>query len=381
MAGGIFLIQDSGKLVELKEQPYDSENFLQELLAKYPDLIAGDQINSTSPRKWLLIKREKEVPSEEAGSGRWSVDHLFLDQEGIPTLVEVKRSTDTRIRREVIGQMLDYAANGVIYWPVETMRAQFEANCAEGANPDDILKDFLDSDMEVELFWQKVKTNLQAGKVRLIFVADEIPRELRTVVEFLNNQMDPAEVLALELRQYVGQGFKTLVPDVIGQTMQAQQKKNPSAASARQGDEASFYAELEKRQGNEETATARAVLDWATIRGYEIRWTGALSAVASLRHADKVACWFQLDKNGAIYLDFNYMKINETKAFEENVAKRQELFDRLKKFGFRLSDNALAGRGMPSIRLHQLKESKNLEGFKETLEWIVKEVREASTGE
>ena len=321
MAGGIFLIQDNGKLVELKEQSYDSEDLLQELLVKYPDLIAGDQIDSTSPRKWLLVKREKEVPSEEAGSGRWSVDHLFLDQEGIPTLVEVKRSTDTRIRREVIGQMLDYAANGVVYWPVETMRAQFEANCTEGANPDDILRDFLDSDTEVDLFWQKVKTNLQAGKVRLIFVADEIPRELRRVVEFLNNQMDPAEVLALELKQYVGQGFKTLVPNVIGQTMQAQQRKNPTAA--RQGDEAGFYAELEKRRGSEETATARAVLDWAAERGYEIRWTGAFSAVASLRHADKIACWFQLDKNGAIYLDFNYMKINETKPFAEGSAKRQ----------------------------------------------------------
>jgi hypothetical protein len=32
----------------------------------------------------------------------------------VPTLLEVKRSSDTRIRREVVGQMLDYAANGVV---------------------------------------------------------------------------------------------------------------------------------------------------------------------------------------------------------------------------------------------------------------------------
>jgi hypothetical protein len=63
------------------------------------------------------------------GSGnRWSVDHLFLDQDAVPTIVEVKRSTDTRIRREVVGQMLDYAANAVVYWPVEAIRAEFEAN-------------------------------------------------------------------------------------------------------------------------------------------------------------------------------------------------------------------------------------------------------------
>ena len=42
------------------------------------------------------------IPGNEDGAGRWSVDHLFLDQDAIPTLVEVKRSTDTRIRREVV---------------------------------------------------------------------------------------------------------------------------------------------------------------------------------------------------------------------------------------------------------------------------------------
>src|SRR5262249_3604083 len=31
----------------------------------------------------------------------WSVDHLFLDQDAVRTLVEVKRGSDTRIRREV----------------------------------------------------------------------------------------------------------------------------------------------------------------------------------------------------------------------------------------------------------------------------------------
>ena len=88
----------------MDEALYDSERLLQEMLAKHPDLLAGEQINIDDPRRWLLITREMSVPDEEDGSGRWSIDHLFLDQEGIPTLVEVKRSSDTRIRREVVGQ-------------------------------------------------------------------------------------------------------------------------------------------------------------------------------------------------------------------------------------------------------------------------------------
>ncbi len=39
---GIFLIQDSGDLVEMREAPYDSEDLLQNLLEKYPKLLAGD---------------------------------------------------------------------------------------------------------------------------------------------------------------------------------------------------------------------------------------------------------------------------------------------------------------------------------------------------
>jgi hypothetical protein len=115
MQGHIFNIQSDGQLVKMDEEASPTEDKFQELLASYPDLLAGDQINSDAPREWLLIKREMGVPDEDGGGDRWSVDHLFLDQDGIPTLVEVKRSTDTRIRREVVGQMLDYAANALVY--------------------------------------------------------------------------------------------------------------------------------------------------------------------------------------------------------------------------------------------------------------------------
>src|ERR1700716_3634934 len=87
MSGGIFLIQSGGELVEMKEQPYDSEEVLQELLAKYPNLLAGDQMDSAAPRRWLLISREMGVPSEEEGGDRWSLDNLFLDQDAIHTLI------------------------------------------------------------------------------------------------------------------------------------------------------------------------------------------------------------------------------------------------------------------------------------------------------
>jgi hypothetical protein len=84
---------------------------LQTWLAQYPALLVGNQIDAKEPKRFLLIEQECGVPAREAGADRWSIDHLFIDQDAIPTIVEVKRSSDTRIRREVVGQMLDYAAN------------------------------------------------------------------------------------------------------------------------------------------------------------------------------------------------------------------------------------------------------------------------------
>lgn len=177
----------------MTESTFDSEDLLQSHLADCPDLLAGDQINSSEPRKWLLVSREVSLPSDSSGVGRWSVDHLFLDQDGIPTIVEVKRSTNSQIRREVVGQMLEYAANAVVYWPIDALIRRFEESCASRSlNPEQELHNFLGPEVDVGQFWQLVKTNLQAGHVRMIFVADQIPTELQRIVEFLSSQLDPA---------------------------------------------------------------------------------------------------------------------------------------------------------------------------------------------
>lgn len=274
MSSGIYLIQDDNQLIQMKPVPYESESLLQELLANYPDLLAGDQINEVSPRRWLLISREMSVPSEEGGIGRWSLDHLFLDQDGIPTFVEVKRSCDTRIRREVVGQMLDYAANGVVYWSSENIRTKFIANCqVQQSNSEDVLFNFLEDMLSPEDFWKKVETNLQLGKVRMIFVADLIPPELQRIVEFLNTQMSSAEVLAVEIKQYTGQGLKTLVPRVIGQTVETKQKKANDVADPIQWNVDSFFSALEKQKGSQQTHIARKILAWANDNdNCQIRW-------------------------------------------------------------------------------------------------------------
>jgi hypothetical protein len=374
MPGGVYLIQGDGQLVEMAEQAYDSENLLQGLLAEYPNLLAGDQIDGDEPRRWLLISREVPLASEEDGSGRWSVDHLFLDQDAIPTIVEVKRSTDTRIRREVVGQMFDYAANAVVYWPIEDLQRRFEAGC-EGRDVDAeaVIEEFLGVDAGQEEFWQKAKTNLQAGKVRLVFVADEIPSELRRVVEFLNQQMNPAEVLAVEIKQYAGQGMKTLVPRVVGQTAEAQRKKGGPVREARQWDEPFFFRALEERRGKDEAEAAEKILAWAKTRELRLWWGRGRQAGSFFPLVDhhEVTHWVvSVWTYGRVEIQFQQM---DKPPFGEE-AKREELLRRLNMIqGINIPADKITKR--PSIQLSLMKDDVIMKQFLETLDWVVEEIR------
>lgn len=370
------MIQENGQLVEMAERAYDSEALLQELLEKYPNLLAGDQINSGEPRRWLLISREMGVPFEEAGAGRWFVDHLFLDQDGILTLVEVKRSSDTRIRREVVGQMLDYAANGVAHWTAERIRASFEANCqVQAQEPEEVLAEFLDGDADTEKFWQQVATNLQIGRIRMLFVADQIPLELQRVVEFLNEQMNPAEVLAVEIKQFVGEGLKTLVPRVIGQTVEAQKNKTLTSSASRQWDEASFRQALESRQGGTELAEiADKLLDWARRKELYL-WRGKGSKYGSvmpiLSHRGVDYQLFSIWTTGSIEIGFQYL---QNKHPFDGESKRVELLTRLNAIeGISLPESVITKR--PSLPLAVLKPEASLQQFLAVFDWVIDQVK------
>jgi len=371
MGEAIYLLDKKGELIRLTKSAYDSESVLQLLLAKYPDLLSGDQINSKSPRRWLFIAREIGVPSQEDGSDRWSLDHLFIDQEGIPTLIEVKRSSDTRIRREVVGQMLDYAANIVSYWPIETIISRFESVCEqEGNEPEELLAQFLEEGSTND-FWEKTRTNLRAGKVRLIFIADEIPDELKVIVEFLNIQMDPAEVIAIEVPQFVGQGLKTLVPRVYGLTAKSQSKRIIDR-NQRQWDEEQFFNELAARNNPPCVKVARGILDWIRPKVTYVWWGKGKtngSFVPVLRHAGTshqlLAAWTY----ARVEIQFQWYRTPF-----DSQGKRLELLGRLNEIpGVSLPEDSISKR--PSIPMDLLSNDEALAQFKSIFEWFIEEAQ------
>ena len=195
------------------------ENALEELIARYPEIV------SEAEGELLLVRRQQGVPDTKGGFNRWALDVLFVTREAIPVLIEVKRASNSELRRQVVGQLLDYAANGTAHWPPGEIQRAFEANCdASGENAEETLERFLGG-KDTDGFWRRVDENLANGRVRLVVAADAIPSELARIVEFLNDQMR-ADVRAVELGWFESaNGRKTLVPRIIGVTERARAAK------------------------------------------------------------------------------------------------------------------------------------------------------------
>ncbi len=374
MKDQIFIINNN-KLTELNETKFGNEKQFQELLENYPNLISGNQINPENPRKWILIDREAGIPGEENGSNIWSIDHLFLDHDGIPTLVEVKRSTDTRIRREVVGQMLDYAANAVAYWTIEEIQNKFTNYCEKNnINPESKLMDFAENIEDIQEFWDKVDTNLKAGKIRMLFVADKLPKELIRIIEFLNSQMSPAEVLGLELRHFTNKEIKTLVPRIVGKTSAADVKKG--VRQARKWDLESFMEELVLNNPPEARKIAETLIselkDSVSRLWYGTgKITGSICPVLDTN--DNFHQLFLFYTSGKVEICFGYYA---QKAPFDDLSKRMELLNKLNEIGLNLPESKINKH--PGFNIMFLSDNEKLYTFIDVFKWFINEINKTT---
>ena len=360
MSGSIFVVSEDNKILELKESKYENEAIFQELIEKYPNILAGDQISPDNPRKWIFIAREMGVPGEDGGNDRWFLDHLFIDQDAIPTFVEVKRSSDTRIRREVVGQMLDYAANAIKYWSIDTIRDLYEQQNKS-------ICDELDIDEKSEnLFWNNVESNLKEGKIRLLFVADEIPDSLKNIIQFLNNQMVNTEVLGVEIKQFESdRKIKTFVPTIIGKTSSSIAVKNKTSWT-----EEGFLMAV-KDVDEELVDVCNVILAGFRSFGCEKNWGKGKKTPSFVPSYTKK----QENRLFAVYAYPSSVKMEiYFKFYKEpyfNQDKKQEIKEKLNEiFEISLNDSDLLTR--PSIYIDKLKDKDKMRYFLDYFKELVK---------
>ncbi len=201
------LVQDK-QGVRALEPGFADEKELQTFLRENSDLMPMDEIELGTPPLLCI--------GWEVGVASGSQDLLFIDEAGLLTIVETKLKKNPEARREVVGQILEYASYASAWTTseVEANAQKFYASkeCPpgyEGKTLEEALRRFLESTdssaregFSYEDFLNLVSANLQRGHIRLIIAIDEIPPSLLRTVEFVNRFSERFEMYLIQLKRF-----------------------------------------------------------------------------------------------------------------------------------------------------------------------------------
>lgn len=186
-----------GDWSEPDEVGYGREAELQQILADHPRLIPG--------------VGDQAVACKEMQSGAGPADLIVVDQEGGLTLVECKLASNRQVRREIVGQMFDYASafwrmslgDFEQRWLARTGRSLGES--VASANPD---------------FSSAVAANLAEGRFSIVLAVDAINDDLRRIVEYLNATSGPTtSVIAVAYKRLLSEHTEILLPTTYGEEL------------------------------------------------------------------------------------------------------------------------------------------------------------------
>ena len=385
----IHFLKDERIAASVEDEGFDAEKSLQTLIADHPALLAGDQMYAGSEVRFLLVDREVEIPSSSGNPSRWRLDHLFVDQNGTPTLVEIKRSRDRRLRREVVGQLLEYAANGLRAWPKGTLRKIFEKrHNAQGHIEEFLARDLevRDSDTEnpqetrasqIDAFWNSVDNSLSKGRIRLVFLADSLPRDLVRVIEFLNERFESIEVVGVEVRKFETQALHILVPRVMGLSTKAWEKRARSDSASIEWDEESFLDQFARNHGDVGRDSVERIMKWCEENGVDIGFTKSSngSFVPEIPVGKRRVWPIAISVDGRIKLQLGHLA--NRGGGMETLDARETLIRRLNQF-LEKPIGIDRASGTPSFEIREINSPSTHMRFLETLDWIKRSVQSGS---
>lgn len=187
--------QDSTMLSPVKLSGEDgfSEAWLQKVLFENSSLLgAADLSGGLDP----ILPISRELPLRGASS-KVFLDIFAVRRSGRPVLVECKLWRNPQARREVIGQILEYAAlmSGLTYSDLEAQLKASNAISAGGLYPHVAERD--DNPIEEKNFIDSMSQCLARGDFDLVIAGDGIRSDVVSVVELLEHSMSGGSSLSL----------------------------------------------------------------------------------------------------------------------------------------------------------------------------------------
>ena len=183
------IIQDlNGDSRVLQSKPFPYEDVLQRNIAELPSLVALDMVID-EPVSHQTVGLEWTV-----GSGR--ADIILVGSDALLTVIETKLNRNPEARREVIAQILEYAAY-LSEWTIVEIQHRADDfiqsdDCPaayRGTSFDQVLQSLLDqsgNDASVNSFKSDIEQNLRQGRMRLVVAVDEVGEQAQKIVSFVN---------------------------------------------------------------------------------------------------------------------------------------------------------------------------------------------------
>ena len=184
------------------------ENWLQRLIDEAPELLPVTAIDSRVQGPLWPLGREVATASGP-------IDNLLIAQSGHLVLVETKLWRNPQARREVVAQILDYAAQ-LRSWTYEDVEALWRQRDGAGASLYDRV-----APEESESEWvDQINHRLAAGEMVLLVVGDGIESRAESLAETVGGHPAMQFRLALvELQLYeMADSSMLVVPHTLAKT-------------------------------------------------------------------------------------------------------------------------------------------------------------------
>ena len=197
------VLLSNGKTVRPKRIPFTEKQFdegwLQELIRANPEILPVDEIE---PAFAPLVAVGREVPTAVG-----PVDNLYLSPQGYLTIVETKLWRNPEARREVVGQIIDYAKE-IRQWSFEDLEERVRDYNRQFRDSEDGILDTLRrieqiDEADEQFIVDAISGNLRRGRFLLLIVGDGIRESVEAMADFLAQTPQLYFTLALvELQVY-----------------------------------------------------------------------------------------------------------------------------------------------------------------------------------
>lgn len=190
------------------------ESWLQEILYSEPSILPTNEIDSSFSN---LIPIGREIPVK-SGENTGYIDDFYISSKGYLVIVETKLWRNPEARREVVGQIIDYAQS-IQKWDYEKLNNVYKEY--HNKNLFDVFVELgYYSNEEEAIFVDRVTKNIENARFLLMIVGDGIRESVEKMVSFLNNNPTMQYKLALcELDIYeLDNGDRLVIPNLTLKT-------------------------------------------------------------------------------------------------------------------------------------------------------------------